>query len=48
MDCPVGNNKANPMWMGNKIIAAGIMYVGKASRVTTHYGKTGVATEPLY
>ena len=44
MDCPVGNNKANPMWIGNKIIAAGFMYVG-ASRVTTHYGKTGVGTE---
>jgi DNA polymerase I-like protein with 3'-5' exonuclease and polymerase domains len=41
MDCPVGNNKANPMWIGNKIIAAGFMCVG-ASRVTTHYCSTGV------
>ena len=23
MRCPVGNNSANPMWLGNKIIAAG-------------------------
>ena len=27
--CPVGNHKANPMWVGNKIIAAGVKIVGK-------------------
>lgn len=43
MDCPVGNNKANPMWIGNRIIAAGLLRVG-ASGVTTHYCKTGVGT----
>ena len=43
MDCPVGNNKANPMWIGNRIIAAGLLRIG-ASGVTTHYSKTGVGT----
>ena len=27
MRCPVGNNKANPMWFGNEIIAAGFLDV---------------------
>ena len=38
--CPVGNNKANPMWQGNLIIAAGHKTLGKTG-VTTHYCKTG-------
>jgi DNA polymerase I len=46
MDCPVGNNKANPMWMGNKIIASGIKWVGK-EEVYTSYSRTGLAKEPL-
>lgn len=44
MDCPVGNNKANPMWIGNKIIAAGLLRIGD-SGVTTHYCKTGVGAD---
>ncbi len=38
--CPVGNNKANPMWIGNKIIAAGWKDVG--SNVITQYSLHGI------
>ena len=41
MDCPVGNNKANPMWMGNKIIASGIKW-GDDKEVYTSYSTGGV------
>lgn len=46
MDCPVGNNKANPMWKGNKIIASGIKWLHKAD-VHTCYSPIGVDTKPL-
>lgn len=38
--CPVGTNKANPMWMGNKIIAAGWMDADDKD-VTTGYNNLG-------
>ena len=44
--CPVGNNKANPMWQGNKVIAAGWKYLdGKG--VITSYEKTGQHADDL-
>lgn len=36
MRCPVGNNKANPMWRGNKVIAWGAMHLG--SKLGESYG----------
>jgi DNA polymerase I-like protein with 3'-5' exonuclease and polymerase domains len=44
--CPVGNHSANPMWTGNKIIAAGYKDVD-ADDVTIEYDASGVATEAL-
>ena len=44
--CPVGNNKANPMWQGNKIIAAGWKYLGSTG-VVTSYEKTGRHADDL-
>lgn len=38
--CPVGNNRANPMWYGNFIVAAGYKTLGKTG-VITDYCKTG-------
>lgn len=38
--CPVGNNKANPMWLGNYIVAAGWMEVN--GKYVDHYKKEGV------
>ena len=46
MDCPVGNNKANPMWKGNKIIASGIKWLGR-EEVHTCYSPKGVDRRPL-
>ena len=46
MDCPVGNNKANPMWMGNRIIASGTKWLGGA-HVRTMYTKSSVDKEVL-
>jgi DNA polymerase I-like protein with 3'-5' exonuclease and polymerase domains len=46
MDCPVGNNKANPMWKGNKIIASGIKWLNNAD-VFTCYSTKGVDKQPL-
>ena len=28
--CPVGSHSANPMWVGNRIIAAGVKFVGES------------------
>lgn len=44
INCPVGNNKANPMWRGNKIIAAGYVVLG-TSAVVTHYSSGGLNEE---
>lgn len=38
--CPVGNNKGNPMWNGNQVIAAGVMEVGKPSY--KHHDRNGL------
>lgn len=29
MKCPVGNNKANPMWFGNKVVVGGSLFEGR-------------------
>jgi len=44
--CPVGNHSANPMWAGNKVIAAGYKDVD-ADDVTIEYDASGVATDAL-
>ena len=38
--CPVGNHKANPMWLGNKIVAAG--WCSDGETVATEYNVDGV------
>lgn len=44
--CPVGNNKANPMWMANLIIAAGYKKLGETG-VVTYHSKTGLLASDL-
>lgn len=43
--CPVGNNKANPMWAGNKVIAAGVKIVDK--HYIDFYDANGINTQAL-
>lgn len=47
--CPVGNNMANPMWRGNKVIAWGAMHVGsKAGESYGHaYDEKGLDLDSL-
>lgn len=46
--CPVGNNKANPMWQGNKVIAWGtIAAAGKFSSYGSKYDAAGLDLTPL-
>ncbi len=46
--CPVGNNKANPMWQGNKAIAWGCIYAGnKFSSYGHKYDADGLDLTPL-
>jgi len=46
--CPVGNNKANPMWQGNKVIAWGCIYAGnKFSSYGHKYDADGLDLTPL-
>ena len=46
--CPVGNNKANPMWQGNKVIAWGtIASAGKFSSYGSKYDAAGLDLTPL-
>lgn len=40
--CPVGNSSGNPMWLGNKIIAAGFHKVGAGGPPAVIYEKAGV------
>lgn len=43
--CPVGTNKANPMWLGNKIVAVGINTLTQSHySVVTDYKKEGLIT----
>lgn len=41
--CPVGSHKANPMWLGNKVIAAGYMIL-QTGEYCYHYAKEGIDT----
>lgn len=46
--CPVGNNKANPMWQGNKVVACGtIAAAGKFSSYGYKYDAEGLDLTPL-
>jgi DNA polymerase I-like protein with 3'-5' exonuclease and polymerase domains len=40
--CPVGNSSGNPMWLGNKIVAAGFHKVGAGGPPAVVYQKEGV------
>jgi len=46
MDCPVGNNSANPMWTGNRIIASGVKWL-HGTDVHTCYSPIGVDKKVL-
>ena len=43
--CPVGNNKANPMWIGNKIVAAGMKFLD--GDYVQYYCKDGINVTPV-
>ena len=45
--CPVGSHSANPMWLGNKIIASGYKYIGEDASVQTNYDVNGLNAESL-
>lgn len=45
--CPVGNNTGNPMWRGNKVIAAGFQVVGGTRPCSVKYDREGLVLTPL-
>ena len=45
--CPVGNNKANPMWRGNDIIAAGYTQVDVSDVTSIVYNKSGLSSHEV-
>jgi DNA polymerase I-like protein with 3'-5' exonuclease and polymerase domains len=41
--CPVGNNSGNPMWLGNMVVAAGVLPIGGYYK--SGYDNTGLALD---
>ena len=45
--CPVGTHSANPMWIGNKIVASGYKSIGTESNVYLDYDVEGIDAQIL-